>query len=71
MVFAIALIALSRSAMIPNAGSGSLPDATMDATVSRDCDESPPEPELKDELGSVWPVGYMSRVRMRRSRTPG
>lgn len=54
MVFAMALIAVSRSLIIPSAGSGSRPEAIMEATVRRDC--ASPEPELKEEFGSVWPV---------------
>ena len=54
MVFAIALIAVSRSLIIPSAGSGSRPEAIMEATVRRDC--ASPEPELKEEFGSAWPV---------------
>jgi hypothetical protein len=60
MVFAIALIAVSRSLM-PSAGSGSRPDASMKATVRRDCEF--PDPEPKEEFGSVWPVKGASEIR--------
>ena len=54
MAFAIALIAVSSSLIIPSAGSGSRPEATMEATVRRDCGS--PDPEVKEEFGSVWPL---------------